>query len=184
MVLAVILIASGADGVTREQSFSFSVAQISYPLNQSYVLGPRRAGFLCLPAGNVRWRDMALPAIADVEQIVDQAGWARSRGLTLQHNHPIFLLAPADLVVAGTLINAQISMCVPGQNIGIGRRLVNGGGKITLRWDIWQTSSKSLIAQKQVVVPVVFTEGDPRRSHTALATAIAQSLELALQSRQ
>ena len=163
---------------------SFNIARLSYPLEARQILGPRRAGFLCLPAGKVRWRDMALPAVADVEHAVDQAGWARSLGLTLQQSHPVFLLAPADLVVAGTLVNAQISMCVPGRNIGIGRRVVTGGGQITLRWDIWQTSSKSLISQKQVVVPIAFADMDPRRSHAALAAAIAQSLEFALQSRQ
>lgn len=146
------------------------------PVAGSRKVGRRRAGVFCLPAGVVRWNDLVIPNAEQLEQAM-MAEFEQDGDVRIIQTYRLAQHSPqAVLAMRGKITKANVSLCVPGLDLGIAiQPAVKGNGSITIEWEVWSENTKTLIKRETVESSFNFRNEDPRRSPEVLANAIAES---------
>lgn len=125
----------------------------------SAVIGPIKAGLVCLPKGRLRWGDVAKPATgtleADLERIFADATTAGGK-----------LVTKARV----TLVSATLRLCVAG--LGIGERKPSGKGHIELTFAPLDAESTKAVDTRSVSVDFDVGGRDPRRDPAVIEDAV------------
>jgi len=170
-LLSFFLFASGL--VQPSPLETYSIASVRYELEPSQKIGAAKAGMLCLPAGSVRWNDLAKPdRDALVERLETSFGAA---GLPFdQKNDPIFADASSARYRLRLIIESvKLSLCTGG--FGSFHLKPKGSGTATIRWEIFDRESQTRIDSRSYETEIALLGRDPRADPEPLSAAIEAS---------
>lgn len=162
-----LLMASPKAGAAR-----YAVVSVRDDIAVGTIVGSLKAGLLCLPAGQVRWDQIARPTEA---ALIARAEIAlpgnTSTSETDPFAQPVERGASADYRVIITIRTARLKLCVAG--LGIGERKPSGAGQIEATVATQRRETKSLLPNRLIVVPIHLDGRDPRKDPTVYADIVA-----------
>lgn len=172
-------------GLVAAVALTVGVGRIDVALDPKARLGPRSAGLLCAPNGDIHWRRdlteadfssaplILLPSIeaAGLRTTGDPAGLFAG------------VVAPADYLIVGRVTAALGDICIPSRGAPIlfsNRVTAESGakGSLTLQveWQVYSVQTRTvllkLVTGGQAVVPKKTPAGIRRLVHEAMAGSI------------
>ncbi|MEO8722184.1 MAG: hypothetical protein ABI395_01500 [Sphingobium sp.] len=144
-------------GLPRNPNIRFSDA-----IDGDAVIGPVRAGMLCLPNGKLKWDDMRIPSDAAASAIIENA--------LIQDGVFSTDVANTNRELRVSVDEIALHLCIPGI-AGVGKS--KGKGQISLRWIVSGRDNRS--PQSFVTKIALTIDGtDPRRSSRLIETALVE----------
>jgi len=161
----------------------YSIAALKFEIPKDAVLGPLRAGLLCLPAGRTRWKDVALPENATAVASLNRTLAAENLAVETAGD-PIFAEPPPPTRyrLRVTVVSATLRLCKPGSPVG--PQTYKGAGTLTVVWETFDRHVRSSVVSNQFTVPLVIEKSDPKRDADAVLEALAQSARLYARTRR
>ena len=125
----------------------FTIAEVDFAMPAEAVVGAKRSGMLCTPAGRLRWRDVNPDRKALLHRL---ATAARDAGLDVRvpsaDDFSSAVSTPYRVTVAVTRVEA--SACVPWQGIRLGKQpRIRGGRHIETVWRVFDQKRRVLVAK-------------------------------------
>ena len=163
---AVILVASPGAGSPR-----YAVVAIRDDIAVGTIVGPLKAGLLCLPAGQVRWDQIARPSEAALIKRAERtlSGGAAANPDPFAPSADSSESAKYGVVI--TIRTARLKLCVAG--LGIGERKPGGGGQIEATVATQYMASKQRLPDRIFTVPIHLDGRDPRKDPSVYADIVA-----------
>lgn len=165
------------------------VWRIDVALDPKARLGPRSAGLLCAPNGDIHWRrDLTEADFTSAPAIILQAiGAAGLR--TTGDATGLFagVVGPADYLIGGRVTAAEGDICIPsrGAPILFGSRVTAESGAkgrliLQVEWQVYAIQSRSIVLSAvtggQGALPTKTPAGVRRLVHAALAESLGYFL--------
>jgi hypothetical protein len=119
LIVAMLLAAPQAPGAP-----TVAVTPVMVDIDQGQAVGARRAGMLCLPAGQTLWREVAPApdrATRGIAAALREAGFAITQAGDLQAAAP----SASRYRIVATVLTASISVCE--SKVGIARAMLGRG---------------------------------------------------------
>ncbi|HEX4694173.1 hypothetical protein [Sphingomonas sp.] len=141
---------------------------------EGMIVGPLKAGFLCLPAGRLRWDQIARPAEA---KLIARAQNIISGNSDVGPVAPDPFERPADRGASATyrvvimIRTARLKLCVAG--LGIGERKPAGQGAVEAVVATEEAAGKRRLPDRVVTVDIHLNGRDPRRDASVYADIVA-----------
>ena len=161
----------------------YSIADVRFDISDNAVLGPLRAGLLCLPAGKVRWKDLTRPDASTV--IPDLHRKLAADSLRVEAGgDPIFAVPapPTRYRLRVTVVNATLKLCKPGSPIG--PQIYKGTGSLTIVWETFDRQARETVLRNEFVVPLVIENGGARSDASPTLAALKRSAGLYAATRR
>ena len=161
----------------------YSIAAVTFDIARDSVLGPLRAGLLCLPAGRTRWKDVVLPDNATAITILTRS--LTDEQLTVRvSGDPIFAdpPPPTRYRIRVTVAAATLQLCKPGSPIG--PQLYKGLGTLTVVWETFDRQARSNVVRNVFTVPLVIGKGSATRDTEAVLGALEKAAVLYARTRR
>lgn len=161
------------------------VGRVDVALDPKARLGPRSAGLLCAPNGDIHWRRDLTEADFDsaptiILQAIGAAGLRTTGDAT-----GLFagVVGPADYLIGGRVTAAQGDICIPsrGAPILFGSRVTAESGAkgsliLQVEWQLYAIQSRTIVLTAvtggQGVLPKKTPAGVRRLVHEALAASL------------
>ena len=152
----------------------YAVIAVRDDIPAGTIVGPLKAGFLCLAAGRLRWDQIARPsqdlliaraqreisADADTDAPVpDPFERGAERGASAQYRVIVVIRA------------ARLKLCAAG--LGIGERKPAGEGTVDAVVETQRTADKARLPDRDITVPIHLDGRDPRRDASVYADIVA-----------
>ncbi len=156
----------------------YSIAALEYAPTPLQRVGSVKAGFLCLPKGKLRWRDVARPGDhAVAERLTDIL---RKDGLDVAPQpDPLYGDAPPATQYRIRIVVADVALrlCVAGDVPLVGKvgRAPRTTGTITMRWETYDRVARKKVDAASFQMPVDDNAADARTASHVLGDAIEAS---------
>ena len=146
MIGAVVALGLASASVTVAVPDDYSIAAVGFDIPDNAVLGPLRAGLLCLPVGKVRWRDLALPDASTATAHLHRT-LAAERLQVETGGDPIFAEPPSPTRyrLRVTVPAATLKLCKPGSPIG--PQVYKGAGTLTIVWETFDRQARETVVR-------------------------------------
>jgi len=141
---------------------------IDYKLDPETVIGPVRAGMLCLPNGKLRWRDLRLPGLLDSQALVARALASGGMNVVTRDAGPSKRGGFINLAIE----TAHLRLCMPGLSGVVGKP--RGEGNMRLHWQLSDSDGKPIGGAFISETPLSAAGEDPRRSTGMMERALLQ----------
>lgn len=145
-ILTVIVLISPAPSIA-EPLARYTVADVRDDLPADAVIGRKRSGLLCTPAGSMRWSSIAPDRKAMIETVSLRA---RDAGLHVKvpsaddFNQEI----RTRFRITATIEKAHLNVCVPWMGLRIGKQpRVRASGEIASVWRVFDQTRHILVAR-------------------------------------
>ncbi len=163
---AVALLAAAPAAVGPEP---VTVAAVTAPIPGSEKIGKRKAGFACLPAGNVQWRDVA--ATSDEMVAAAEEGLAKA-GILIVPPEARDEAPKRGLRITATIKSFTADLCAKRWVMGRSGKF-RGSGSATIAWRAVGTDAKKPLAEAELTEAfAIVIDGLP---HPVAADAVKQS---------
>lgn len=144
IAFAVLLVGSPAGAQERSR---FTVAEVRYDIQADDVVGARKSGMLCTPAGKLHWT-MVSP---DRRALTDKLSAAmRAAGLDakLTSDDDFDREVRTPFRIAVTVERARMSVCVPWMGLKLGRTARQRiAGEIETTWRVFDQKRRVLVVK-------------------------------------
>ncbi|MDB5712803.1 MAG: hypothetical protein JWO15_200 [Sphingomonadales bacterium] len=160
----------------------YSIATIESDIRPMDKVGPLKIGILCLPKGKLLWRDIARPGDQTAINILLRR--LSALGLMIANApDPLFSeVAPLTKYRIRVTYEAMtMSLCIAG--MGIGKR-PSGQGRVLIRWETFDRSSKSRVANRSFEVLLSPDGRDARNVESVIGDALRSSADQYVLSRR
>lgn len=154
----------------------YSVTEIDSAIPAEAVVGPLRSGLACLPAGKLRWNDIARgrerALIKTGQRVLADAGL----GAAPAPDGPFQSeLKPerGRYHVALTVRQFVLKLCVAWKGLGVKPK---GKGAVTIGIAVLDTASNVRLPDREMVIDLDLRGRDPRRDESVLSDAIAEAM--------
>ncbi len=148
----------------------YSLLSIDDAVQPTDSIGPLKKGFACLPAGALRWSDIARPPESI---LLDKARRALVPNTqTMSETLPSSSASTARYEVTFKLKSVTMRLCVAG--LGFGQK-PRGRGSIVVDADTFDRFTRSHLPIRELTVDFDLMGRDPRRDPTVVADAIVQA---------
>lgn len=138
------------------------------------VVGALKAGFLCLPAGRLRWDQIARPPEATLltrAQTIISGNADAGAGPPDPFDRPADRGSSAKYRVVIMIRTARLKLCVAG--LGIGERKPAGQGAVEAVIATQEAAGKRRLPDRVVTVDIHLNGRDPRRDSSVYADIVA-----------
>lgn len=140
----------------------YKITPVSFDMSAGDMVGAKRSGSLCLPAGAIAWRE-AKPDAVDAREAVTQA--ARKAGLSVGAADNPFEegVTGFDRAIRVRVRGLHVNACVPPG--GLGRlmnrsRAVKGDGVIAIEWRVYARGTDDPVMTRRTCTAFTY-RGDP-----------------------
>jgi hypothetical protein len=153
---------------------TYSIAAIAYAPAPMDKVGHLKAGFVCLPKGTLRWRDMArgqdTDVIAELTAVLQKSGLA-----VVTPPDPLFLDAPplTRYRIKVVIETMHLNLCIAGSRLV--KQRPSGDGTVHINWETYDRVSRALAAKQVFEVPLATNGRDARNSSAVLGDALVES---------
>ncbi|WP_425230281.1 hypothetical protein [Sphingomonas sp.] len=155
-----VLMGALAAGQVAAGGVTYRVEPLAIDTRVADVVGPRRSGSLCLPAGSIAWRE-ARPEPREAREAF--AAGLRAGGLTVADTGNPFAEGGrgADRAIRAGLRGVRLSACVPPG--GLGRLLnhshaVKGDGLVAMSWRVYARDQDAPVVAGVTCVAFAYRE--------------------------
>jgi hypothetical protein len=135
------------DAAAAQERPRFMVAEVRYDLHADDVVGARRSGLLCTPAGKLRWTMVA----PDRRALTDRLSAAmRAAGLDakLTSDDDFDREVRTPFRIAVTVERARMSACVPWMGLKVGKTARQKiAGEIATTWRVFDQKRRVLVVK-------------------------------------
>ncbi len=134
-----------SDAAAAQERSRFTVAEVRYELRADDVVGARRSGLLCTPAGKLRWTMVA----PDRRALTDRLSAAMREGgldakLTSEDDFDREVRTPFRITV--TVESAHFSVCGPWMGLKVGKTARQKiAGEIATTWRVFDQKRRVLV---------------------------------------
>lgn len=176
-------------GIAAAVAPTVGIGRIDVALDPKARLGPRSAGLLCAPNGDIHWRrDLTEADFDSAPAIVAKEIEAAALRTT---SDPAGLfpgqIAPADYLIGGRVTAAQGDICIPsrGAPILFGSRVTAESGAkgsliLQVEWQVYAVQTRTVVLTMvtggQAILAKKTPAGIRRLTHEALAGSVAYFL--------
>ena len=142
-----LLLIPSAPAHAAETGERFTISEVDFSMPSDAVVGPKRSGMLCTPAGRLRWRDVDPERKALIQRL---AVAARDAGLDVRvpsaDDFSSAISTPYRVTVAVTRVEA--SVCVPWQGLRLGKQpRIRGERHLETVWRVFDQKRRVLVAK-------------------------------------
>lgn len=142
-----LLLIASAPAHATEAGERFTISEVDFAMPTEAVVGAKRSGMLCTPAGRLRWRDVDPERKALLHRL---AVAARDAGLDVRvptaDDFSSAVSTPYRVTVTVTRVEA--SACVPWQGIRLGKQpRVRGERHVETVWRVFDQKRRVLVAK-------------------------------------
>lgn len=150
------------------------VEPLDYALSDNDHIGPLKAGFVCMPSGNIKWGDIRIPRDNDLTNaVLEKLKEITETGLTALND---------GYRLKGRLLKFDIKLCVAG--LGIGEKKPKGQAKIEVEWMQIRLADEVIAHSAKVETEFEFKGIDPRKDASLLRDGLIQNLTKFLKEKR
>ncbi len=131
---------------------SFTIAQIVAVPKSGTIIGARRSGLLCTPAGRVYWRDVA-PAEDHLKRNLAVAMTSAGMTTKVPSADDFDREVRTRYRITVTILRAEVNVCVPWRGLRVGaQRRAKATGRLVTLWRVFDQKARLLVAKARVCV--------------------------------